>query len=88
MTWAIGFVVTNDVAVITGYAAIGLGVALVVALWVLPKSRNQKQEIKCLGISKLARGYDGVSTSNDANVRMSTLKERVIWTNMVSVKCS
>ena len=39
LTWAIGFVVTNDVAVITGYAAIGLGVALVVALWVLPKSR-------------------------------------------------
>ena len=39
LTWAIGFVVTNDVAVATGYAAIGLGVALVVALWVLPKSR-------------------------------------------------
>ena len=37
LTWAIGFVVTNDVAVTTGYAAIGLGVALVVALWVLPK---------------------------------------------------
>ena len=38
LTWAIGFVVTKDVAVTTGYAAIGLGVALVVALWVLPKS--------------------------------------------------
>ena len=37
LTWAIGFVVTKDVAVTTGYAAIGLGVALVVALWVLPK---------------------------------------------------
>ena len=37
LTWTIGFVVTNDVAVTTGYAAIGLGVALVVALWVLPK---------------------------------------------------
>ena len=37
--WAIGCVVTNDVAVTTGYAAIGLGVALVVALWVLPKSK-------------------------------------------------
>ena len=39
LTWVIGFVVTRDVAVATGYAAIGLGVALVVALWVLPKSR-------------------------------------------------
>ena len=39
LTWAIGFVVTNDVAVATGYATIGLVVALVVALWVLPKSR-------------------------------------------------
>ena len=39
LTWAIGFVVTKDVAVTTGYAAIGLGAALVVALWVLPKSR-------------------------------------------------
>ena len=38
LTWAIGFVVTNDVAAVTGYSAIGLGVALVVALWVLPKS--------------------------------------------------
>ena len=38
LTWSIGFVVTNDVAVATGYATIGLGVALVVALWVLPKS--------------------------------------------------
>ena len=38
LTWVIGFVVTRDVAVATGYAAIGLGVALVVALWVLPKS--------------------------------------------------
>ena len=38
LTWVIGFVVTNDVAVATGYATIGLGVALVVALWVLPKS--------------------------------------------------
>ena len=37
LTWAIGFVVTSDVAVATGYAAIGLVVALVVALWVLPK---------------------------------------------------
>ena len=38
LIWAIGFVVANDVAVATGYATIGLGVALVVALWVLPKS--------------------------------------------------
>ena len=37
LTWTIGFVVTSDVAVATGYAAIGLVVALVVALWVLPK---------------------------------------------------
>ena len=40
LTWAIGFVVTNDGAVATGYAAIGLVVALVVALWVLPKPTN------------------------------------------------
>ena len=44
---------------------------------------NQKQEIKCLGISKLVKGYDGVSTGIDANVRMSTLKERAKWADMI-----